>query len=76
MQEPYAGGLTIAFQRVPEAKTTKNRMHLDIWSDDIEGDTTRLVGLGASAAGGVIEDELGRFQVLRDPEGNEFCLVA
>lgn len=48
---------TITFQRVPEAKTTKNRLHLDIWSD-------------------AIEDELGRFQIRRDPEGNEFCLVA
>ncbi len=68
-------GLTLAFQRVPEAKTVKNRLHLDITSNDIEADTVRAVELGATAQGPVVTDEQGRFQVLLDPEGNEFCLV-
>ena len=53
----------------------KNRVHIDVWSDDIPADTARLVAAGAIATGGIVEDEVGAFQVLLDPEGNEFCLV-
>ncbi len=68
-------GLVLAFQRVPEAKVVKNRVHLDISSSDIEGDTIRAVELGAIAKGPIVTDAEGRFQVLTDPEGNELCLV-
>ena len=75
VDEPRSGGVTVAFQRVPEGKVTKNRLHLDIWSTDIATDTARLVTLGASTVGGLVIDEPGPFQVMHDPEGNEFCLV-
>jgi predicted enzyme related to lactoylglutathione lyase len=65
----------IAFQQVPEAKAVKNRVHLDVEVDDIAGECARVVGLGATAIGDIQRDEQGRFQVLQDPEGNEFCLV-
>ena len=77
--DPRHGGLTIAFQRVPEAmsaaKAVKNRVHLDIWSDDLVNDTARLVAVGASAQNGIVADDQGEFQIMCDPEGNEFCLV-
>jgi predicted enzyme related to lactoylglutathione lyase len=66
----------VAFQRVPEGKVAKNRVHLDIWSTDIAGDTARLVTHGATAVGAIVSDETGSFQVLVDPEDNEFCLVS
>ena len=69
------GGLKLAFQRVPEAKIAKNRLHLDLWSDDLESDTQRLEGLGATRIGPVIDGSISPFQVLADPAGNEFCLV-
>lgn len=75
VRDPRAGGLLIGFQRVPEPKTVKNRVHLDVASDDIPVDTARLVTLGAVAVGEIVSDESGSFQVLLDPEGNEFCLV-
>jgi predicted enzyme related to lactoylglutathione lyase len=65
----------LAFQRVPEPKTTKNRVHLDVEVDDIPAERSRLVALGATALGDVVDDEDGPFQVMADPEGNEFCLV-
>jgi arylformamidase len=76
VRDPRAGGITIAFQRVPEGKATKNRVHLDIWSADITADAARLVAEGATIAGPVHTDEAGAFQILLDPEGNEFCLVS
>ena len=75
VRDPRQGGLLVAFQRVPEGKVVKNRVHLDIWSDDIPADTARLVAAGATAVGEIRVDEVGDFQVLLDPEGNEFCLV-
>lgn len=69
------GGVVVAFQRVPEAKVGKNRLHLDIGSADIEADTRRALDLGATVSGPVRSDDVGRFQVMLDPEGNEFCFV-
>jgi predicted enzyme related to lactoylglutathione lyase len=69
------GGTTVAFQKVPEVKTVKNRLHLDVEVDEIRPEADRLVALGATRSGAVRADPLGRFQVMTDPEGNEFCLV-
>ncbi len=70
-----AGGLRIAFQGVPEPKAGKNRLHLDVEVDDIAAAIPRCVALGAAVFGDVQHDEAGRFQVMLDPEGHEFCLV-
>jgi catechol 2,3-dioxygenase-like lactoylglutathione lyase family enzyme len=66
-------GLAIDFLRVPEAKTVKNRLHLDLRSSDLAAATEQAVALGATRADDVYAG--GRWQVLRDPEGNEFCLL-
>ncbi|MDT0341729.1 VOC family protein [Streptomyces litchfieldiae] len=63
------------FQRVPEGKVAKNRVHLDIHVDAERkaAEAERLVGLGAR----LIETHSDRgplTYVMRDPEGNEFCL--
>lgn len=65
----------MSFQPVPEHKTQKNRLHLDIEVDDIEAAVVKAVSLGAQREGLVVTDEQGSFQVMRDPEGNEFCFV-
>ncbi|MDM7829961.1 VOC family protein [Cellulomonas edaphi] len=70
------GSPLIAFQRVPEAKTTKNRLHLDVLVDDVEAATLEAEALGATRQGGVHRDTAGSFQVLTDPEGNEWCVVS
>ncbi|MEU4740834.1 VOC family protein [Actinosynnema sp. NPDC023658] len=66
----------ISFQPVPEAKSAKNRLHLDIDVPDIAQATAEAVALGATPRGDVQTDEQGSFQVLLDLEGNEFCFVA
>jgi hypothetical protein len=70
---PNSGAPRLDFLRVPEAKTIKNRLHLDIHSTDVAAATTEALALGATTADDVYDG--GRWQVLRDPEGNEFCLL-
>jgi predicted enzyme related to lactoylglutathione lyase len=68
-------GPKLLLQRVPEPKTTKNRMHLDIETPDIEAEATRLEGLGATRVQAETVHEHGTTWVLMaDPEGNEFCV--
>ncbi|TLP75354.1 VOC family protein [Nesterenkonia sphaerica] len=86
LEDPEQRGPRLYFQRVPEGKTAKNRLHLDLRAAPglaggekmaaLEEECARLVGLGAS--------RLERhepappmstgFIVMADPEGNEFCL--
>ena len=66
-------GLAIDFVRVPEAKTVKNRLHLDLRSTDLAEATAQALALGATRADDIYDG--GRWQVMRDPEGNEFCLL-
>ncbi|MFO7590707.1 MAG: VOC family protein, partial [Acidimicrobiia bacterium] len=53
----------------------KNRLHLDVNVRVITAAIARTVELGATAVGDVVEEDDGRFQVMQDPAGNEFCLV-
>lgn len=84
-EDPNGTGPRLFFQRVPEGKTAKNRMHLDInatpgrrpTSEELEAEVSRLVGLGAS----ILHEHTGSFGpwpehhvVMVDPEGNEFCV--
>ena len=84
--DPDAAGPRVFFQRVPEGKTAKNRVHLDVRAAPglegaermaaLEGECERLTGLGATR---VERHEpappmsAGHI-VMQDPEGNEFCL--
>ncbi|MEA4945141.1 MAG: VOC family protein [Propionicimonas sp.] len=67
----------MGFQRVPEAKSSpKNRLHLDIQVDDITAAIERAEALGAHTLGDPNFGTEGGFQVMLDPEDNEFCLVS
>ena len=65
----------LGFQRVPEGKSAKNRTHIDVMVQQVEESRDHAVAVGATAIGGVVEQEIFRFQVMADPEGNEFCFV-
>ncbi|NAZ86101.1 VOC family protein [Kineococcus indalonis] len=69
------GWTQLSFQQVPEVKTVKNRVHLDVRVHDIEAATVQAEALGARRVGAVHRDRAGSFQVLLDPEGNEWCVV-
>ncbi|GAA3398181.1 VOC family protein [Streptomyces roseoviridis] len=65
----------VAFQKVPEGKAVKNRVHLDLEVADPAAAAEEALPLGARRSGGIVTDEQGSFQVMCDPEGNEFCFV-
>jgi hypothetical protein len=84
--DPDRVGPRFYFQRVPEGKVAKNRMHLDLTVDGRQGasieerkvlvaaEVERLKALGADDPRGAIEED-GEFWVrMNDPEGNEFCV--
>jgi len=83
--DPSGQGPRLFFPTVPEPKTGKNRVHLDIGATAgpgqpleerraaIAAKVAELVALGATEVESIDEDG-GTFTVMRDPEGNEFCV--
>jgi predicted enzyme related to lactoylglutathione lyase len=65
----------LIFVPVPEDKTVKNRLHIDLNPDDHDAEVERLLALGATRTQvGQTGDET--WDVLADPEGNEFCVLS
>ncbi|MCU1456292.1 MAG: hypothetical protein JWL73_384 [Actinomycetia bacterium] len=71
--ELVGGPVRIDFLHVPEAKSVKNRLHLDVGSDDYEAAIAHALRIGATRADDVFTTD--EWQVMRDPEGNEFCIL-
>ncbi|WP_316529035.1 VOC family protein [Kitasatospora brasiliensis] len=65
----------LVFVPVPEAKSGKNRLHLDLAPDDQDAEVARLLDLGATVVD-VGQSADVPWQVLADPEGNEFCVLS
>ncbi|MET8570728.1 VOC family protein [Streptomyces sp. NPDC004783] len=86
IEDPEGRGPRLFFQRVPEGKTAKNRVHLDVRAAPglrgeermaaLEAECERLVALGATRVRRFEPDPpmSTGFIVMADPEGNEFCL--
>ncbi len=73
--DPSGRTAGIFFQSVPEPKVAKNRMHLDVRpTGSMAEEVERLQGLGATVRGFIQADESFWTQ-MRDPEGNEFCVL-
>ena len=76
LTDPLGESPELILQRVPEPKQGKNRMHLDLFCDDIQKEAHRMESLGARRLSkepltGPTGD---RWIVMADPEGNEFCV--
>lgn len=66
----------VCFQRVPEPKTLKNRIHLDIAVDDVDVACARVERLGGRRRDAQDFHEHGySWRRMADPDGNEFCLI-
>ena len=79
--DPTGRGPRIFIQKVPESKTAKNRVHLDVIVSPpkdraaMAKKVAELIAAGATAGETVDSDELGYWIVMADPEGNEFCII-
>jgi hypothetical protein len=73
-QDSPDGPPLVTFQTVPEPKQTKARLHLDLFVDQAQSLVDEMVAAGASA---VSRTEAGEWttRVMRDPAGNEFCVI-
>jgi len=65
----------LRFQRVPEAKRLKNRLHLDIEVEELDPAIARVETLGGSLIQPLRTEYGYDFAIMGDPEGNEFCLI-
>ena len=65
-------GIGLVFQEISSPKSAKNRVHLDLGSDDPLADMARVEALGGARLSGY---ETGGFLVMADPEGNESCII-
>ena len=76
LTDPTGRSPELVLQKVPEPKQGKNRMHLDLFGNDIEAEARRMESLGARRLSK--EPVLGptgdRWIVMADPDGNEFCV--
>ncbi len=73
---PSHGELGLLFIPVPEGKTAKNRVHLDLTPTDCSRDdqVSRAVELGATIVGDFRTEDGSGWVTMADPEGNEFCV--
>jgi len=69
-------GVEVLLQRTSDAKTGKNRVHLDLRTRDLDAEVARVRGLGAAVLTGepIVEGGM-TWHVLADPDGNEFCVL-
>jgi catechol 2,3-dioxygenase-like lactoylglutathione lyase family enzyme len=74
LRDPAGGSANLSLQQVPEPRVGKNRLHLDLYTDDQAGEVDRLLALGASRHPHEPDPD-DDFVVLEDPEGNLFCVV-
>ncbi len=75
IRDPSGRTRGVFFQPVPEAKTAKNRLHIDLRpGGSMDEEVERLRGLGATVVGRV-DVESSFWTVMQDPEGNELCVL-
>lgn len=75
LSDPEGHWPNLLLQQVPEPKTGKNRMHIDLHVADVEAEVARLHGLGASVVSPAHDDDGFLTAILADPQDNEFCVI-
>lgn len=72
----YGVGTEVLLQRVPEHRTAKNRMHLDLRTDNLDAEVRRALDVGARLlTDQPVEEDGWLWHVLADPDDNEFCVL-
>ena len=73
---PDGHGPGLFLQRVPEARSGKNRLHLDLATSDVPAEVNRAIELGATEVKSFLDAAGSGWVVLADPDGNQFCICA
>ncbi|MEE6262901.1 VOC family protein [Plantactinospora sonchi] len=73
LEDPDKNGVGLSLQVVPEPRVGKNRLHLDLFTEDLAGEVARIRALGAVE---VQRFDDGGWAVMADTDGNQFCVVA
>jgi catechol 2,3-dioxygenase-like lactoylglutathione lyase family enzyme len=74
LRDPNGNNVNVSLQQVPEKRLGKNRLHLDLYTDNPEAEIERLLGIGATRHRRTPEPGED-FVILEDPEGNLFCVI-
>ena len=75
---PTSSGPVVFLQKVPEPKSVKDRLHLDLYVEDLRELNElidRLIEVGGTRVGALGHGDGKWYQAMRDPEGNEFCVL-
>lgn len=72
--DPNGEGIRVALQKTDGPKMGKNRVHIDLYTEDLNAELVRLQSLGATILRSH-EMEGFRWSILQDPAGNEFCVA-
>jgi predicted enzyme related to lactoylglutathione lyase len=75
LEDPNKDGPGISLLLVPEPRKGKNRLHLDLYASDMNGEVKRIKKLGATEVKSFADGNSG-WVVLADTDGNQFCVVA
>jgi hypothetical protein len=74
LSDPKGRSPNISLNQIPEKRTSRNRLHLDLYTDNRESEVNRLLKIGAKRHRQTYGPE-DDFRVLEDPDGNLFCVV-
>ena len=74
LRDPTGAGPNISFQARETSRKARNWLHLDLYTDDREGEVERLISIGAKRYPWRYRPNVD-FVVLEDPDGNLFCVV-
>jgi catechol 2,3-dioxygenase-like lactoylglutathione lyase family enzyme len=75
LQDPEGSRIPVSLQLTDDPPTQPVRVHLDLYTDEQDRQVRRLVDLGATRVEDWPYPEDADFVVLRDPDGNEFCII-
>jgi catechol 2,3-dioxygenase-like lactoylglutathione lyase family enzyme len=74
LRDPEGRNPNVSLDQDPEKRLGRNRLHLDLYTDNREGEVKRLLKIGATRHPQAYEPD-DDFRVLEDPDGNLFCVV-
>ncbi len=74
LSDPRGREPELVLQKVSEPKVGKNRVHFDLYAQNVDAAAERLVAAGATLQS-TQHDHGGTWLVMQDPDGNEFCII-